>query len=132
MPILRHKTLFSAIQERLQEADNPLTCVDLLEDSRIRKFTTEANRVSDYLGHLWRRGEVERYAAPRTDTSSARYAYLWKKQGKKAKAERALATPPAKPLPPNTLYAKTNLTVEEANGVVVINLPYVVIRIEPK
>ncbi len=71
--------LFYALEVVLKAADQPLTCVQIYEDNEsIRKFATSPNRVSDYLGGLWRKGQVTRSPAPKANSSSARWAYSWK------------------------------------------------------
>lgn len=70
--------IYRVLEKLLKETDVPLTCVDLFEKAEVRKYAADANKVSDYLGHMWRRGLLQRYHAAKTSTSLARYAYTWK------------------------------------------------------
>jgi len=69
-----------AVLERLLRAtkDDPLTCVDLFDDPEVKRHADSANRVSDYVAHMWRRGLLQRWTAPRDLSNKARYAYTWK------------------------------------------------------
>ena len=70
-----------AVLERLLKAtddNHPLTCTDLFDDPEVKKYADSPNRVSDYVGHMWRRGLVQRWTAPRTLNNKARFAYTWK------------------------------------------------------
>jgi hypothetical protein len=77
--------IYQAIEHALKRAKTPLTCVDLFELEEVRKFAEDVNKVSDYLGHMWRRSQelpegerfIGRQAAPR-GVGSARWAYYWK------------------------------------------------------
>lgn len=77
--MIRNETgLYHALQEVLKTADRPLTCTELYRIPVIRKYANSANRVSDYLGNMWRDHLLKREPAPRTDFSSARWAYSWR------------------------------------------------------
>lgn len=70
--------LFAALEAVLKDAKQPLNCVQLYEGfSSIRENAATPNRVSDYLGGLWRKGKVTRSASP-PGNGSARWAYSWK------------------------------------------------------
>ena len=70
--------LYGLLETLLKQADRPLTCVDLYDVQDVRDLALNPNRVSDYLGGLWRKGRVTRSAAPRSDTDSSRWAYSWR------------------------------------------------------
>lgn len=84
MAIRSTRSIYTIIENRLREAEHPLTSVDLMEFLDVR---TEAetefgkdkanDRISDTLGFMWRRGLLTRYPAPKTEKSFARYAYVW-------------------------------------------------------
>lgn len=52
--------LFHALEVELRAADGALDCVTLFDRPSIRAHSQTVNRVSDYLGHLWRKGLVSR------------------------------------------------------------------------
>lgn len=70
--------IYQLIEDRLRAASDPQTCVDLYEHDEIRSRVKDANRVSDYLGHMWRRGLVQRWYSPKDLNQRARFAYSWK------------------------------------------------------
>lgn len=71
--------LFYTLTVALKAAKEPLTCVQLYEQNpEVQVYASTPNRVSDYLGNLYRKKLVTRSMAPKTGGSSARYAYTWK------------------------------------------------------
>ena len=49
--------IYKILEDLLRASgDTPLTCVDLYNDPKVRKHATDANKVSDFLGHMWRLG----------------------------------------------------------------------------
>lgn len=77
--MIRSETgLYYALQEVLKAAEQPMTCTELYDIPLIRKYASSANRVSDYLGNMWRDNLLKREPATRTDFSSARWAYSWR------------------------------------------------------
>lgn len=85
--------IYRVIERLLKEAKTPLTCNDLFDDPDIKRFAPDANKVSDYLGHMWRRGLIDRYHAPKTSTSFARYAYGWKERPSEAELKPVESAP---------------------------------------
>ena len=85
MGIRSDKEIYRALETRLREAQNPITCVDLMDDPDFRAtaiaeygkdIRVTTNKVSDALGLMWRRNLLVRYPAPRETSSLARYAYI--------------------------------------------------------
>lgn len=72
--------LFPALEAALRAASEPLDCQTLFDMPSIKEHAASANRVSDYLGGLWRKGLVVRLPAPKTDSSRSRWMYEWKGQ----------------------------------------------------
>lgn len=72
--------LFHILEEILKTANRPMTATELYDNhAEVRSLAASANRVSDYLGNMWRlKGVVQRLPAPKTNNSSARFAYQWK------------------------------------------------------
>jgi hypothetical protein len=70
--------LYEALEALLKSADKPLTCIDLFDQQHIKELAHASTRVSDYLGHLWRRGKVTRTPAARSDNDNSRWAYSWR------------------------------------------------------
>lgn len=77
--MIRNETgLYHALAEVLKVADRPMTCTELYAIPSVKRHATNANRVSDYLGNLWRDRLLKREPAARTEYSSARWAYSWR------------------------------------------------------
>lgn len=122
------KGLYDALETALKKAKEPQTCGNLFERPEISMHAATANRVSDYLGHMWRKGLLTRQPSPRMDRSGARWMYQW------------LGRPEAKSLDPlqaivftgKGAAARPKITVDEATNVVTIELPEFTIVVKPK
>lgn len=73
-----HNNLKPALEAALKDADKPLDCHQLFDMADIRSVAPNVNRVSDYLGVLFRAGLVTRVANEGGPNSRARWAYMWK------------------------------------------------------
>lgn len=83
MSIKSERTIYQVLEENLRKSDKPLTCNDLWDmDGRIRELEKDGgpNKVSDYLGFMWRKGLLIKFSAPKTSKSFARFAYQWKNE----------------------------------------------------
>lgn len=70
--------IYAALEDALKESSTPLTCADLIDRPEIREWTTDANKISNCLGHMWRKQLLTRHPAPAAHLSMARFAYSWK------------------------------------------------------
>lgn len=118
--------IYTILEELLRKTgDNPLTCVDLFEDKRVASLVETPNRVSDYLGHMWRRGLIQRWYANET-TQRARYAYTWKeekaKEPKKIEALSVVRNDSVKP----------HVTITEEDKRIVLDFPQFTIIVQSK
>lgn len=121
--------IYKVLENHLRKTDKPLTCVDLYDKNDTKKFAKDANKVSDYLGHMWRRGLLNRFFAPKTDTSFARYAYTWKTEGEEAHDD-------ARPVPPRSFSrangSRPRVEVNEEDGAVTISFDTFVVVVKQK
>lgn len=69
--------IYHVLTQKIKDSSTPLTCVDLFDDADVRALAEDANKVSDYLGHMYRRNLLGREPAP-PGSGAARYAYFWK------------------------------------------------------
>lgn len=69
--------LYELLEKILMEADGPLDCNEIFDRPEIRSRAASANRVSDYLGNIWRRGKVTRFPATNPGRGP-RWKYQWK------------------------------------------------------
>ena len=74
------RPIYKALEKHLQTIPEPLTAPELYEFPEVQVHAADANDVSDYLGHMWRRGLLSRYPAPPRGASMARWAYKWKEE----------------------------------------------------
>ena len=71
--------IYQLIEDKLRATKEPMTCVDLWEFQEIKELARDANRVSDYLGHMWRKGLIQRWYSNAVDLKQkSRFAYTWK------------------------------------------------------
>lgn len=68
--------IYQVLAKLLKASPKPLTCVELIDFPEVRKYAADTNKVSDYLGHMYRRGFLRRY--PSQGVGFARWAYSWK------------------------------------------------------
>lgn len=125
--------LYGALEEALKAADEPLDCNDLFELASIRKHAATVNRVSDYLGNMWRKGDVVRMAAPRTDTTRSRWMYAWKGRVKaKPKLDEISEAAAFTSERVGVLLSRPNMEISEEGKTVVITLPNFTIAIKQR
>lgn len=70
--------LYGALEEALRQSKDPLECATLFDMPSIREHAETVNRVSDYLGNMWRKGQVLRLPAPKLEGTRARWMYMLK------------------------------------------------------
>lgn len=125
---MRHNEygLFPALEAALKAASEPLDCQALFDMPSIKEHAASVNRVSDYLGGLWRKGLVVRLPAPKTSDSRSRWAYEWKgNKGPKMYAE-------ALGYAPKILADRPTLLVTEDGNNVTIETPHLIIQVRQK
>lgn len=123
-----------AILEKLLRATNenkPLTCTDLFDDPEVKKYADSPNRVSDYIGHMWRRGLLQRWTAPRNLNNKARYAYTWKdKTTVEPVPDKVSRMPDLKVL--KSPLTKPNVTIIEDENEIVLDFAEFTITVRSK
>jgi hypothetical protein len=74
---MRHseKGLLQALEIALRESGRAMDCNELFDLPDVREHAATANRVSDYLGLMWRRALVTRVPSAQEGGSRARWAY---------------------------------------------------------
>jgi hypothetical protein len=134
--VIRTETgLFYALEKVLMAAKGPLTASQAYDIAEIREHASSVNRVSDYLGGLWRKGRALRVPAPKEDNSSARWAYLWNMEhadnhaGATAVVTAAI---PARSSTSRSILNKPAIDITEDGDLITIDLPGLVITIRPK
>ena len=117
--------LFPVLEAALKAASEPLTSQDLFDMAEVKQNAASVNRVSDYLGNMWRKGVVLRTAAAKTGESRARWAYSWK-GSKGPKLYNAVE------YTPKILADRPAMLISEEGNVVTLEFPNLVIQIRQK
>ena len=117
--------LFTALEAALKAASEPLDCHALYEIAAVKASAASVNRVSDYLGNLWRRGLVVRLPAPKDGTSRSRWTYEWK--GNKGPRLHA-----AMDYAPKVLIDRPSMLITDDGATVHLEFPNLIISIRQK
>jgi hypothetical protein len=122
--------LFQVLEAELRKSADPLDCATLFERPQVREHAASVNRVSDYLGNLWRKGLVLRLPAPHLEGTKARWMYVWKDKGpkKKPKVDMSKAIEYSPVL--DKLLHKPNVDVSSDGRTINIVTPHVTITIQ--
>lgn len=129
MPARAEDGLFGALETELRKAKQPMDCNDLYDKPSVREHALSVNRVSDYLGNMWRKGKVLRLPAPKDDSTRSRRVYVWKglPPAPKPTLDQAVHYDPVK-----TLLSRPNLDISEEGDVITITLPHMSITIKAR
>lgn len=125
-----HNELLPVLETILREATEALDCNQLYDMQQVRAVAPSANRVSDYLGILFRKGKVSRTQNERSDSVAgrARWAYVWKdKQLPEWKRPREVVD-----YKPKAILDRPNIYITEDGGHISIELPHLSIVIKSK
>ncbi len=118
--------LFPALEAVLKAADEPMDCQALFDLPSIREHAASVNRVSDYLGGLWRKGPVVRLPAPKDSNNRSRWMYEWKgSKGPKLHAHALEYTP-------KVLADRPTVLITEEGNVITLEFPNLIISIRQK
>ena len=122
--------LFQVLEEILRDADDALDCATIFDMPGVRDYAATVNRVSDYLGNLWRKGLVLRVPAPKLDGTKARWMYVWKDKGpkKRLKADMTRAVEFNHSL--DRIIGIPNLDISDDGKTISIVLPELLITIQ--
>jgi hypothetical protein len=124
---MRHNPdgLFPVLEAALKAASQPLTCQDLYDMPEVQALAASVNRVSDYLGGLWRKGLVVRLPAPKDSNSRSRWMYEWKgSKGPKVYGAMEYA--------PRVLADRPSVLITEEGSVMTLEFPNLIIQIRQK
>lgn len=123
--------LFVVLEELLKTANRPVTCLDLWDRQEVRDIAESSNRVSDYLGHMWRKGLARRVPAPKSLNSEARYAYTWNWGNEhEAQTGTKLSAPVEEKLDVRTILDRPTVQITEDGDEITITLPKLSITIK--
>lgn len=118
--------LFPALEAALKAASEPLDAQAFFDMTSIKEHAASVNRVSDYLGNLWRKGAVVRLPAPKTGNSRSRWLYEWKgSKGPKLHEH-------AQEYAPRVLADRPTVLITEEGSVITLEFPHLLISIRQK
>ena len=120
--------LYQALEQVLRQAEKPMTCNELFDLPSVKQYAATANRVSDYLGGLFRKRLVVRLPAPKNNNSAARWAYQWR-QDDPAEAQNPRGPEAIEYEAKRTVMEKPNIKIMEDGRRVFIDLPEMSITI---
>ena len=135
MPQESKPGIYAILEKLLRATKEPVTCVDLFDNADVREYAPNANRVSDYVGHMWRRGLLQRWTAPRNLNQRALYAYTWKEAGPATEKvaeprKKVTAMPDMKVL--QTPGVKPQVLITEENDRIVLDFADFTLTIKSK
>lgn len=118
--------LFPALEAVLKASNKPMDCQALYDVPSVREHAASVNRVSDYLGGLWRKGLVVRLPAPKDSNNRSRWMYEWKgHKGPKLHTHALEYTP-------KILADRPTVLITEEGNVITLEFPNLIISIRQK
>jgi hypothetical protein len=115
--------LYQLLEKILFEATEPLDAVQIYDMPGVRDFAASANRVSDYLGNIWRKGLAMRIPAG-GEGRGPRWKYAWK--GKAPVGSKAVE------YTPKLLVNRPTVVITEEGLTLQIEMPELTILIKQK
>lgn len=129
--------IYQVLAKLLKASPKPLTCVELYDFPEVRKYAADTNKVSDYLGHMYRRGFLNR--APSQGVGFARWAYGWKDPklepkitSRRAQPKLSVINTEATEKVRRTIAEKAAVKVVEDGDDIIIDTLHFTIRIHTK
>jgi hypothetical protein len=129
--------VYHVLEAIFKAASEPITCNEVFESPEVKKFASTANRVSDYLGHMYRRGVLGRVPAPKNLYDQSRWAYFWKASDRRPSAvanqKHAVTSAVSRSKANGEMILKRpNVEISETGSHILIELPDLVITIRKK
>ncbi len=123
------KGLLHALEKILRESGKAMDCVELFDYPEVREHAASPNRVSDYLGSIWRKGLCTRTPSSGDGKSRARWVYQWKTEPITSAAKDA---PPIEGLvyAPKLLIDRPLLQITEEGHTIQLTTPHLTILIK--
>jgi hypothetical protein len=118
--------LFPVLERILKNSNVPLGSAEIAEMAEIKAMdpVPAPNRISDYLGGLWRKGLALRSVATGETIGHSRFLYTWK-AGKETTAEHVEYTP-------RIIADRPTMLITEDGNAVTIELANLLITIRQK
>ena len=118
--------LFPVLEAALKAAKEPLDANDLFDMPKVKDHAASMNRVSDYLGNLWRKGYVTRAPAPKGRDSRCLWVYQWKGNRGPKIYDHALE------YTPKVIADRPSVLITEEGNTITLEFPNLVIVVKGK
>ena len=125
MAIKSDAPIYGVIEQYLKDSDGPLTCNALWDFADVKANAASADKVSDFLGLMWRRNLIQRWSVPKTSTDRARFAYSWMTESDNKTHQKVANLVRAE-------YSTDNITITEDNGRIIIDFPKFTLTVQSK
>lgn len=123
MAIKSDAEIYKVLEQHLRAAKEPQTCVALWEHTDVREHAKSADKVSDFLGLMWRRSLIQRWSTPKNSMDRSRFAYTWIDDPTYDKPQLVAGTVPK---------GRMDVNVAELEDTVVLKFDKFTITITPK
>lgn len=128
MAIKSEALIYKILERHIKESDQPVSCSDLWERLDVRENAKSPEKVSDFLGLMWRKGLLQRWNTPLTSTSRSRYAYSWHDD----KEESPTPLDKSAPRLVNSTRRKSTVTITEIDDRVILDFDHFTMTIQAK
>lgn len=128
MAIKSEALIYKLIEQHIKSASSPVSCTDLWDHPDIRANAKSPEKVSDYLGLMWRREVLQRWHTPITSVSKSRYAYSWREQ----EDENKYTVEPPAPKLVQSNYKKAKVTITEDDIRIILDFENFTMTIQSK
>lgn len=129
-----HNDLYPLLERILRDSDKPLNCHELYDMEEVRNVAPSANRVSDYLGVMFRKGQVSRVPTDEVSTAStrARWSYVWREKVTPEWKQAARVKVDPITYKPKPVLDRPNVYITEDGSHLTIEMPEISIQIQIK
>lgn len=127
MAIKSDAEIYRIIEAHIKASSEPLTCVALWEHNDVREHARSPEKVSDFLGLMWRRNLLQRWSAPKTSTDRSRYAYSWVEDTEANKPKKVDVMSLV-----DTRHKKSNVTVTEDGNRIILDFDKFTLIVQAK
>lgn len=130
MAIKSDAEIYKILERHLKESKEPLSSSELWGFDDVRANARSAEKVSDYLGLMWRRGMLQRWNTPKTSMSRSLYAYSFKDPEDAHTHTPVVELKPLSAVPQT--YKKSSVVITEEENRIVLDFDKFTMTIQAK
>ena len=127
MAIKSDAEIYKILEKHIKNAKDPITCVALWDFDDVRANARSLEKVSDFLGLMWRRGMLQRWSVPKISTDRSRYAYTWQEKPEDTAPQKVRVMNVV-----NTQHKKSNVTITEADDKIILDFDKFTLIVQAK